>query len=82
MHTFRIVQDQGHWTVELGSGMSSPCKSRAAAIAQAERMAQAIRRHGEAVCVTSDHEYPNAQESAEAPGLARLRALRRLQRAG
>jgi len=80
MHTFRIVQEQGRWAVELGNGMTAPCKSRATAIAQAEQIAQALRRHGEAVSIISP-ERVDSESPAEAPGLARVRALRRLQRA-
>jgi hypothetical protein len=78
MHTFRIVEEQGRWTVELGAGMSAPCKSRAAAIAQAEQIAQAIRRHGEVVFIVLP-ECIGSEKLAEPPGLARLKAARRLQ---
>jgi hypothetical protein len=78
MFVFRIVQAQGHWTIELGDGMSSPCKSRKAAIAQAEQIAQAIRRHGEAVSVVHP-DCVDSESSAEASGLVRLKAYRHLQ---
>lgn len=54
MHTFTIVRRQRDWAVQLGQAMTAPCKSRAAAIEQAERMAEAIRRHGETVAVVID----------------------------
>jgi hypothetical protein len=39
-----------------------PCRSRAAAVAQAERMADALRRHGEpvAVVIAEDGDIPPA----------------------
>jgi len=79
MHTFRIVQEQGRWAVELGNGMTAPCKSRATAIAQAEQIAQALRRHGEAVSIVPP-ECADSERPSDAPGLARLRAYRRLRR--
>lgn len=78
MHTFRIVQEQGRWTVEMGNGMTAPCKSRAAAIAQAEQIAEALRRHGEAVSIVPP-ECVDSGRPSDTPGLARLRAYRRLQ---
>jgi hypothetical protein len=79
MHTFRVVEEHGRWAVELGCGMTAPCKSKAAAIQQAEQIAQALRRHGEAVFVVPP-ECANDEQPEEAPGLTRLRAYRRLQR--
>lgn len=51
MHTFKIVRAQRGWAIQMGCAMTTPCKSQAAAIQQAERMAAAIRRHGEVVAV-------------------------------
>lgn len=51
MHTFKIVGAQCGWAIQLGDAMTIPCKSQSTAIEQAERMAAALRRHGEAVSV-------------------------------
>jgi len=75
MHTFRIVQEFSGWKIQLGSAMSAPCRSRALAIEQAERMAEAIRRHGEDVVVIVD---PSAIEAPppQAAAAARIRIPR------
>jgi hypothetical protein len=51
MHTFKIVRAQRGWAIQMGCAMTTPCRSQAAAIQQAERMAAAIRRYGETVSV-------------------------------
>lgn len=79
MHTFRIVQAQGRWTIEMGNGMTAPCKSREAAIEQAGQIAQALRCHGEAVSIVPP-ECVGGDRPADASGLDRLRANRRLLR--
>jgi hypothetical protein len=82
MHTFSVVRRRDAWCVEVGGGITAPCRSRAAALAQAERMAEAIRRHGEAVRVISDEKEPDesgVQRSAAhvMAARARTRAIRR-----
>jgi hypothetical protein len=75
MHTFMIVQESSGWKIQLGSAMSAPCKSQAMALEQAERMAEAIRRHGEKVVIIVD---PSAIEAPlpQAAAAARIRAPR------
>lgn len=82
MHTFRVVRRRGAWCVEVGGGNTAPCRSRAAAIAQAERMAEAIRRHGAAVRIISDEKDPDDYGLFAAPtpaiaARARARAIKR-----
>lgn len=80
MHTFRIVRERSGWTVQLGCAMSAPCRSRAMAIQQAERMASAIRRHGEEVAIVVE---PTTVPDAPPPqaAAARVRAPRLVLRA-
>jgi hypothetical protein len=54
----------------FGPAMTAPCKSQAAAIAQAVRMADAIRRHGVAVEIVVDA----ASAEEEAPEKLRAKA--------
>lgn len=82
MHTFSVVRRRGAWCVQVGGGITAPCRSRAAALAQAERMAEAIRRHGEAVRIISEEKDPDefgAQSPAAAvmAARARTRAIKR-----
>jgi hypothetical protein len=88
MLTFKIVREQGGWAVQLGCAVTL-CKSRAAAIAQARRMAEAIRRHGEVVTVVVepamspvDEEVIYFAPSAKAAAAERIRVPRRVLRAG
>jgi hypothetical protein len=80
MHTFRIVRERSGWTVQLGCAMKAPCRSRAMAIQQAERMAAAIRRHGEDVAIVVE---PPASIDTPPPqaAAARVRASRLVLRA-
>lgn len=85
MHTFKIVRELNGWAIQLGCAMTAPCKSQAAAVEQAERMAHAIRRHGETVAVVMDlADDSDAAAFAETPraaAAARVRTPRRVQRA-
>jgi len=47
-HTLRVVRDPFGWTVCLGAGMTSPFRTRAGAIREAECLCQQLRAHGEA----------------------------------
>ncbi|MBY0563201.1 MAG: hypothetical protein K2P58_03355 [Hyphomonadaceae bacterium] len=51
MRTFEVVKLTCGWSVRSGVAVTTPCRSRAAAIAEAERMAERIRCHGEGVQV-------------------------------
>jgi hypothetical protein len=46
-HTLRVVRDPFGWTVCLGAGMTSPFRTRAGAIREAECLCQQLRAHGE-----------------------------------
>lgn len=88
MQTFTIVRAQDGWAVKLGCAMTAPCRSHAAAFAQAKRMAEAIRRHGEDVTVIvepaalKDGEPVYFVPSPRATAAARIRAPRRVLLAG
>lgn len=88
MQTFTVVRAQGGWAVESGCAMTAPCRSRAAALAQAKRMAEAIRRHGEDVTVIIEATELKEGEpvyfvpSPRAAAAARIRASRRVLRVG
>jgi hypothetical protein len=88
MHVFRIVRAKNGWTVQSGCAMTAPCRSHAAAVAQAKRMAEAIRRHGEDVTVIVEPIEPKDGEpvyfvpSPRAAAAARIRAPRRVSRVG
>lgn len=88
MQTFAIVRAQGGWAVQSGCAVTASLSSQSAALAQAERMAEAIRRHGEDVVILIE---PTALEESEpvyfvpsprAAAAARIRAPRRILRVG
>ena len=62
MHTFRVVKETNGWAVRLGDAMTTPFWSREPAVLEANRLCEALRRHGEAARVVID---PN--ELGEAP---------------
>jgi len=72
MHTFKIVGESDGWAIQLGGAMTTPCKSQATAIRQAQRMAAALRRHGEVVSVVV--ELAGAHDPAEGPSSPASRA--------
>lgn len=86
MHTFKIVGADNGWVIQLGA-MTTPCKSQAAAIQQAQRMAAGLRRHGQAVSVVVEqcgtHDAAESLASAKAEGAtSRMMVLKgRLQHA-
>lgn len=54
MHTFRVVKESNGWAVRLGEGMTTPFWSRKLAVLEANRLCEALRRHGEAARVLID----------------------------
>jgi hypothetical protein len=88
MHVLKIVRALEGWAVQTASAVTAPCRSHAEAVAQATRMAQAIRRHGETVTVivepppTNDEEPVYFVPSPRAVAAARIRAPRRVRRVG
>ena len=69
------------------AAVTTPCLSRARAVAQAEQMAETMRRHGETVSIVFeagaaiDKDEPvYFAPSAKAAAAARIRAPRRIQR--
>lgn len=72
MHTFKVVKEPCGWAVRLGHGMSSPFRSRAVAIQEANCLCDALRSHGEAAEVVIEE-----IDSAEAAPLKSSRPARR-----
>ena len=87
MQIFKIVHKGCGWAIEFGAAAITPCLSRATAIAQAEQMAEAMRRHGEVVSIVFEtgaaidtDEPVYFAPSAKAAAAARIRTPRRIQR--
>jgi hypothetical protein len=88
MQTFKIVRKQDGWAIEVGFAATVVCSSCAAALAQAEAMAEAIRRHGELVSIVvepsdspaNDSEPVYFAPSPKAAVAARIRSPRRVSR--
>ena len=47
MIIFNVVKEEHGWSVKMGQKMTTPFWSRTVAISEANRLAAAIRRHGE-----------------------------------
>ena len=47
MIIFDVVKEEHGWAVKMGQRMTTPFWSRTVAISEANRLAAAIRRHGE-----------------------------------
>ena len=47
MHTFKVVKESYGWAVRLGAGVSTPFRSRAFAIKEADCLCADLCRHGE-----------------------------------
>lgn len=88
MQTFKIVRKKSGWAIEIGFATTIVCSSRTAALAQAEAMAEAIRRHGALVSIVIEPSAPaNDSEptyfapSVKAAVAARIRMPRRVESA-
>ena len=46
-HSLTVVRDRFGWSVCIGAGTTSPFRTRARAILEAERLCHELRRHGE-----------------------------------
>ncbi len=71
MHTFRIVKERFGWAVRLGDRMSTPFWFQAPAIREAQRLSEALRRHGlvaEVVIEEEPNETTIDPASREDPG--------------
>jgi hypothetical protein len=87
MHVLKVVRALEGWAVQSGCAVTAPCRSHAAALAQAKRMAEAIRRYGETVTLivdTSAHDEEPVYfvPSPRAAAAARIRAPRLVRRVG
>lgn len=89
MQTFKIVRKQSGWAIEIGFAATIVCSSRTAALAQAEAMAEALRRHGALVSIVvepsvapaNDSEPTHFAPSVKAAVAARIRMPRRVESA-
>ena len=54
MHTFVVKSERHGWLVGVGDGVTTHFRLRDRAIAEAGRLCEALRRHGEAACVVVD----------------------------
>jgi hypothetical protein len=58
MITFNVVKEQQGWSIRTGTGMTTPFRTRDAAIREAKCLADSIRGHGECVEVIVEHIGP------------------------
>lgn len=81
MITFEVVKEEHGWAVRMGERMSTPFWAKDAAIREANRLAEAIRDHGECTEVliegANPGEEPKTVEGASSARLAALLATRR-----
>jgi hypothetical protein len=76
MHTLKIVRAPRGWEVQFGCAAVAPCKSQDAAVAQAERIAESIRRHGESVAIIIEVANTNDAETTARPKAAAAKMRR------
>lgn len=81
MHTFRVVKEESGWAVKLGEAQIAPCRSQLAAVEEAERMADALRRSGAAVAIVIDRDQDALRLAAPLATAAHVWASRRELRA-
>lgn len=78
MHTFRVVKEPFGWAVRLGSGMTSPFRTRAHAIQEANLLCDELRGHGEcAELLVEDLGATVATDEGDRHSAERLRELLR-----
>lgn len=78
MLTFNVVKEQHGWAVRMGERMTTPFWSRDLAIHEANRLADAIRGHGEYAEVIVEGADPSAApKMAKGLSSSRLEALMR-----
>lgn len=87
MHVLKIVRALEGWAVQSACAVTAPCRSRAAALAQAQRMAESIRQYGDTVTVivetpANDEEPVYFVPTPRAAAAARIRTPRLVRRVG
>lgn len=76
MFTFNVVREQHGWAVRMGERMTMPFRSRDVAVREANRLADALRGHGESTEVIVDAaDSTGAPPEIETPDLAPAHAL-------
>jgi hypothetical protein len=75
MITFNVVKEQHGWAIRMDERMMTPFWSRDLAIREANRLAHAIRCHGECTEVLVEGTDPS--ESLKSSSLSRLKAYPR-----
>ena len=63
MITFKVVKEQHGWAIRMGERMTMPFWSRDLAVREANRLADAIRCHGECTEVMVEGAEPNERAS-------------------
>jgi hypothetical protein len=81
LHKFKVVKEHSGWAVKLGEALIAPCRSQQTAIAEAQRMAEALRRNGEAVAIAIDRDQDIQRLAAPLATAAHVWASRRELRA-
>jgi hypothetical protein len=76
MFTFNVVREPHGWAVRMGEPMTMPFRSREVAVQAANRLAGALRGHGESTEVIVDAaDSTRALPESEPPGLVPAYAL-------
>ncbi|GIK49844.1 MAG: hypothetical protein BroJett013_25410 [Alphaproteobacteria bacterium] len=81
LHTFKVVKEDAGWAVKLGEALIAPCRSQLAALAEAQRMAEALARNGEAVAIAIDRDQEAQRLAAPLAAAGHVWASRRELRA-
>jgi hypothetical protein len=55
MITFNVIKEQYGWAIRTASGMTTPFRTRDAALREAECLANSIRGHGQCVEIIVEH---------------------------
>jgi hypothetical protein len=83
MITFNVIKEQHGWAIRMGRHMTTPFRARDLAIREANRLADAIRCHGEPTEVIVEGADPNEPtKRIKGVNSSRLEALSRGRRPG
>lgn len=69
MHAFRVIKKNYGWAVQFGDGMSTHYWSQALAIRGANRLCEALRKHGVAAEVIIEEEVIEAAGNPDLGGM-------------
>jgi len=68
MHVFKVVKERFGWAVHFGHGMSTPFWSQDLALREANRLCEALRRHGVTTDVIIEEEVITATSTSDLEG--------------